>query len=116
VARQATLLTNLNNKHKEFNDKYSTYLMEGTWQDDNYIDPDEYFLDGLNVAYTSSRPQLSYSINVMRLSSLDDFSSKVFNLGDICYMQDREFFGYLSDKITPYKEKILVSKISSFFD
>ena len=116
VARQATLLTNLNAKHKAFNDKYSTYLMEGTWQDDNYIDPDEYFLDGLNVAYTSSRPQLSYSINVMRLSSLEDFSSKVFNLGDICYMQDREFFGYLSDKITPYKEKILVSKISSFFD
>lgn len=52
----------------------------------------------------------------MRLSSLEDFSSKIFNLGDICYMQDREFFGYLSDKITPYKEKILVSKISSFFD
>ena len=116
ISRQATLLTNLNNKHKEFNNKYSTYLMEGTWQDDNYIDPNEYFLDGLNVAYTSSRPQLSYSINVMRLSSLSDFSSKVFNLGDICYMQDREFFGYLSDKITPYKEKILVSKISSFFD
>jgi hypothetical protein len=37
-------------------------------------------------------------------------------LGDICYIQDREFFGYLSDGITPYKEKILVSKISSFFD
>lgn len=114
--RQKTLLTAIKNIHKDFNNKYTTYLMEGTWQDDNYVNDDEYYLDALKVAYTSSRPQLSYSINVLRLSSLEDYSSKVFNLGDICYMQDREFFGYLSDKITPYKEKILVSKISSFFD
>ena len=90
--------------------------MEGTWQDEDYVSDDEYYLDGINVAYTSSRPQLSYNINVLRLSSLDEYSSKVFKLGDICYMQDREFFGYLADKITPYKERILVSKISSFFD
>lgn len=115
-SEQSDLLTALSEKHKAFNDKYSTYIMEGTWQDEDYIDDTEYFLDGLNVAYTSSRPQLSYSINVLRLSSLDEYSSKIFNLGDICYMQDREFFGYLPDKITPYKEKILVSKISSFFD
>lgn len=115
-SEQSDLLTAFSEKHKAFNDKYSTYIMEGTWQDEDYIDDTEYFLDGLNVAYTSSRPQLSYSINVLRLSSLDEYSSKIFNLGDICYMQDREFFGYLPDKITPYKEKILVSKISSFFD
>lgn len=114
--RQQELLTLLAGKHKEFNDKYSTFLMEGTWQDEDYVSDDEYYLDGINVAYTSSRPQLSYNINVLRLSSLDEYSSKVFKLGDICYMQDREFFGYLADKITPYKERILVSKISSFFD
>ena len=114
--RQKELLTLLANKHKEFNDKYSTFLMEGTWQDEDYVSDDEYYLDGINIAYTSSRPQLSYNINVLRLSSLDEYSSKVFKLGDICYMQDREFFGYLADKITPYKERILVSKISSFFD
>ena len=113
---QKNLLKLITEKHKEFNDKYSAYIMEGTWQDEDYISDNEYYLDGLNVAYTSSRPQLSYNINVMRLSSLEEYSSKVFHLGDICYMQDREFFGYLSDKITPYKEKILVSKISSFFD
>ena len=113
---QNKLLDNIKEIHKRFNDKYSTYIMEGTWQDENYVDDDKYYLDGINVAYTSSRPQLSYSINVLRLSSLDEYSSKVFHLGDICYMQDREFFGYLPDKITPYKEKILVSKISSFFD
>jgi len=50
------------------------------------------------------------------LTYVEEYSSKVFELGDICYIQDREFFGYLPDKITPYKEKILVSKISTFFD
>lgn len=114
--RQEELLTLIKKKHQEFNDKYNTYIMEGTWQDEDYIDADEYYLDGINIAYTSSRPQLSYNINVLRLSSLEEFSSKIFHLGDICYMQDREFFGYLVDKITPYKERILVSKISSFFD
>lgn len=114
--RQSALLNLLETKHKVFNNKYSTFLMEGTWQDENYINDDEYYLDGLKVAYTSSRPQLSYTINVLRLSSLEEYSSKIFNLGDICYIQDKEFFGYLSDGITPYKEKILVSKISSFFD
>ena len=116
VNRQNELINLLAEKHKEFNDKYSIYLMEGTWQDEDYISDDEYYLDGLNVAYTSSRPQLSYNINVLRLSAIEDFSSKIFNLGDICYMQDREFFGYLADGITPYKERILVSKISSYFD
>lgn len=114
--RQAELLVLIKNKHQQFNNKYFSYIMEGVWQDENYIDPTEYFLDGLSVAYTSSRPQLTYNINVLRLSSLEDYSSKVINLGDICYMQDTEFFGYLDDRITPYKEKILVSKVSSFFD
>jgi len=52
----------------------------------------------------------------MRLAALEDFSSKVFNVGDICYIQDREFFGYCADRITPYKLKITISEITSFFD
>ena len=115
-ARQKELTDLTKEKHKQFNDKYTNYLMEGTWQDDEYVDDNKYYLDALKVAYTSSRPQLSYDINVLRLTYVEEYSSKVFELGDICYIQDREFFGYLPDKITPYKEKILVSKISTFFD
>ena len=114
--RQKELVVLIKAKHKEFNDKYSNYLIEGTWQDENYTDDTKYYLDALKVAYTSSRPQLSYNINVLRLNQIEEYSSKKFNLGDICYIQDREFFGYLVDGITPYKEKILISKISSFFD
>lgn len=113
---QTDCLNIIKAKHQAFNNKYSIYLMEGTWQDENYVDDDKYYLDGVNVAYTSSRPQLSYSINVLRLSCIEAYSSKVFRLGDICYIQDKEFFGYKPDGITPYKERILVNKISSFFD
>lgn len=113
---QKDCLDTIKAKHQAFNDKYSIYLMEGTWQDEDYVDDDKYYLDGVNVAYTSSRPQLSYTINVLRLSCIEEYSSKVFRLGDICYIQDREFFGYKADGITPYKERILVNKISSFFD
>ena len=116
VSRQEDLIKLIKRKHQQFNDKYTTYIMEGTWQNDEYVDDTKYYLDGIKVAYTSSRPQLSYDINVLRLSRIEEFSSKVFNLGDICYIQDREFFGYLRDGFTPYKEKILVSKVSTFLD
>jgi hypothetical protein len=53
---------------------------------------------------------------VIRLSELEDFSSKIFNLGDICYIQDTRYFGYASDGITPYKERVLISEITSYFD
>ena len=113
---QKELLQLISTKHKEFNNKYGNYLMEGTWQDEDCIDDTRYYLNAVNVAFTSSRPQVSYNINVLRLSYLEQYSSKVFGLGDICYIQDKDFFGYLSDGVTPYKERILVNKISSFFD
>jgi len=47
------------------------------------------------VAYTSSRPKVSYNIAVMRLTSLEDFKIKDFRLGDISYVEDTDFFGYI---------------------
>ncbi|MBQ5475397.1 MAG: hypothetical protein IIT65_12070 [Lachnospiraceae bacterium] len=52
----------------------------------------------------------------MRLTALEDFSSKTFNTGDICYIQDKEFFGYGDDGVTPYKLQIVISEITSYFD
>ena len=116
IARQEELITLIKNKHTAFFKKYARYISEGTWQDASYIDDNKYYLDALDVAYTSSRPQLQYNINVMRLTALEDFSSKKFNVGDICYVIDREYFGYTEDGITPYKLKIVISEITSFFD
>ena len=40
-----------------------------------------------------------------------------FELGDITYIEDREFFGYsLIDGTTPYREEIIVSEITTELD
>lgn len=98
-----------------FNQKYWPFIFEGTWQDESYIDDTQYYIDALSVAYNSSRPQLSYNINVLRLTSLDEFSAKKFHVGDICYIIDREFFGFDSNG-NPNKEKVMIEEITSYFD
>lgn len=113
---QTASLEKIDELHKKFFNKYSHYIQEGTWTSEDYIDSTLYYLDAQSVAYTSSRPQISYNISVLRLSSLEEFKNKVFNVGDISYIQDAEFFGYESDRKTPYKEKVIISEVTSFFD
>lgn len=113
---QTASLKKINGLHKKFFNKYSHYIQEGTWTSEDYIDSTLYYLDAQSVAYTSSRPQISYNISVLRLSSLEEFKNKVFNVGDISYIQDTEFFGYEPDRKTPYKEKVIISEVTSFFD
>lgn len=114
--RQIEIIQLLTEANKQFYIKYSRFIQEGTWTSENYWDDDLYYLDALQVAYQSSRPQISYDINVLRLSDLEDYSSKVFKLGDISFIQDVEYFGYKEDKITPYKEQVILTEITSYFD
>lgn len=115
-ARQDEIIEELNALNKQFYVKYARFIQEGTWTSEDYWDDDLYYLDAVQVAYTSSRPQISYEINVLRLSDLEDYSSKVFKLGDISFVQDTKYFGYLEDRITPYKEKVILTEITSYFD
>ena len=116
IERQQNIINASKTLHENFFKKYARYIQEGTWQDESYIDDTQYYLDAVDVAYTSSRPQLQYDISVLRLSGLEEYSSKEFNVGDICYVIDRDFFGYAADGITPYKLKIIVSEITSNFN
>lgn len=116
TARQNEIIEELSEINKKFNQKYSRYIQEGTWGSEDYYDDDKYYLDALQVAYTSSRPQITYNIDVLRISDIEDYSSKLFNLGDICTIQDTKYFGYLADGITPYKEKITITEITSYFN
>jgi len=101
-----------------FYKKYSRFIQEGTWISEDYIDDNLYYLDAQAVAYTSSRPQVSYDISVIRISNLPEFQNKIFHLGDIAFVQDTEFFGYtyVNGLKTPYKEKVLISEVTSNFD
>lgn len=118
TARQEQLKDLILALDKEFYTKYSRYIQEGSWNSEDYYDDLAYYLDAVNVCYTSSRPQVSYNINVMRLSEIEEYQNRKFELGDICYIQDTEFFGYVqnADFRTPYKEKVLISEVSEALD
>ena len=117
-AAQATLLKKIDAKNFEFYRRYYHFIQEGVWKGEGYVDDNLYYLDAQSMAYKFSRPKVSYNISVLRLSSLEEFKNKVFHLGDISFIQDTEFFGYVYiDGIkTPHKEKVLVSEITSYFD
>lgn len=121
TTRRDTLLKQIKELHQKFYNKYSTYIQEGSWNSEDYIDPNIYYYDALSVAYTSSRPQVQYDIAVTRVSELPEFKFRRFHVGDTTYIQDTDFFGYepylKNDKVrTPYKEAVLISEISINFD
>lgn len=102
-----------------FYQKFSRFIQEGSWTSQDYIDPNLYYLDARSVAYTSSRPKISYNISVIRLNALDEYRGKKFNVGDISFIKDKEFFGYIKGEDawkTPYHEKVLISESTSWFD
>lgn len=104
---------------KVFYKKFSRFIQEGSWISQNYLDPTLYYLDARSVAYTSSRPKISYNISVIRLNALDEYKGKRFKVGDISFIEDKEFFGYVEGTnawATPYHEKVLISESTSWFD
>lgn len=121
TANRDRLLKQIKELHQKFYNKYSTYIQEGSWTSEDYIDPNIYYYDALSVAYTSSRPQVQYDIAVTRVSELPEFKFRRFHVGDTTYVQDTDFFGYepylKNDKVrTPYKEAVLISEISINFE
>lgn len=121
TTRRETLLKQIKELHQKFYNKYSAYIQEGSWNSEDYIDPNIYYYDALSVAYTSSRPQVQYDIAVTRVSELPEFKFRRFHVGDTTYVQDTDFFGYepylKNDKVrTPYKEAVLISEISINFE
>ena len=71
--RQEELIELIKGKHQEFYNKYSRFIQEGSWISEEYLDDDLYYLDAQSVLYTSSRPQISYNVSVLRLSALEEF-------------------------------------------
>ena len=118
TARQEELKELITELDKRFYTKYSRFIQEGSWTSEDYYDDLSYYLDAVNVSYTSSRPQISYNINVKRLSEIEEFKNRKFELGDICFVEDTEFFGYVENVtlITPYREKVLISEVTESLD
>lgn len=101
--------------NNDFENKYYRFIQEGTWNSNDYYDPELYYQAANMVLYTSSFPQVSYSINVLEISEIEGFELYNFKIADKTYIEDTEFFGYdLQGR--PYKEEIVISQIKSNLD
>lgn len=103
---------------REFIVKYSRYIQEGSWTDDNYMDDDLYYLDALSVLYQSAYPKVSYNFSVIDLSALEDYEPYKFEIAHKTYVEDTEFFGYkiIDNLRTPVREQVVVTEASKFLD
>ena len=103
---------------KEFNNKYSRFIQEGTWSSTDYIDSERYYLDALQVSNTSAQPTVSYSINVVEVSQLEGLELYSFDAGDKTYIEDTEFFGWanVDGNLTPAREEVIVSEVEWHLD
>lgn len=102
----------------QFYKKYSRFIQEGSWIEENYIDDNLYYLDAESTLHTSSQPKITYNINVLELSRIPGYENYIFNLGDKTFIEDTEFFGWqLIDGVqTPRHEEIIVNEITIALD
>ena len=109
-----------------FERKYRQYIQEGTWEEDSYIDSNLYYFDALQVAHTSAKPQITYTINVTEVSAIEGLEGYTFAIGDKTYVEDTEFFGWTVDEVsvgndiveiyTPVQEEVILSEIEWHLD
>ena len=102
--------------NSEFFKKYSRFVQEGTWISEDYFDEDLYYFDACKVSDTSAFPQISYNINVLEVSGMEEYQNYKFEIGDKTYVEDTEFFGYVKETGRPYQEEVIISEIQTFLD
>lgn len=97
----------------DFETKYAPFIQEGTWISNEYIDHNLYYIDAKVVAATSALPQVTYTINVLDLSSMEEFKNYNVEIGDKTYITDPEFFGYIEDQgfYTPRRQEVIISEM-----
>ena len=102
----------------DFNNKYSRFIQEGTWNSTDYIDAEHYYLDAVQVSNTSAQPTVSYTIGVVEISQLEGLELYQFDTGDKTYIEDTEFFGWsnVGGVLTPAREEVIVSEVEWHLD
>ena len=104
--------------HLQFYKKYSRFIQEGSWINEDYVDDNLYYLDAESTLHTSAQPKVTYTINVLELSQIKGYENYAFALGDKTYIEDTEFFGWVwkNGVQTPYHEEIVVSEVTLELD
>lgn len=121
--KEAKLEVEENTKRKEelileFESKYSNFIQEGIWISEDCIDHNLYYIEAKSIATTSSIPKVSYTIDVIDISSLEEFFNYDIDIGDKTYIIDPEFFGYLNEfaKKTPKKQEVVITELVEDLD
>jgi hypothetical protein len=101
-----------------FDAKYAYFIKEGVWTGENeYISDDEYYFDALKVSTDSANPRVTYSISVALIGELEGYEAYNYSIGDITYVEDKDFFGYnavsTNGAPTLYREEVIITKIST---
>ena len=104
--------------NEKFYNKYSRFIQEGSWQSQDYLDDDLFYYDAAATLAQSASPQISYNINIVDVSTLEDFQGYEFDTGDKTTIEDTEFFGWtiINGAKTPIQEEIIVSEIITILD
>lgn len=106
---------------QQFYQTYSRFIQEGSWISEEYVDDELYYLDALATGYTSSRPKISYTINVFDLADVEGYENYEFQIGDKTFVEDPEFFGWKkagngSMLRAPYREEVVVNELTEGID
>lgn len=103
---------------QDYLNKFGAFIQEGTWNSNEYVDSELYYLDAVKAAYNSGKPQVEYTIDVIEISGIEEFKNYEFKIGDKTYMEDTDFFGYVSidDVPTPVKEQVIVTEVTHHLD
>lgn len=96
--------------NKLFFKRYSRFIQEGTWINEEYVDDEKYYADALSVLYNSCYPQVTYNINVLELSRLPGYELFLFEPGERTWVIDPEFFG------EDYREEVIITELSEMLD
>jgi hypothetical protein len=113
-------ITDLEDRKKElekaFYSKYSRFILEGTWESNNYVDPELYYLDAVQVSNANAQPKVSYTINIVEISQIEGYENYDFEIGDKTYVEDTEFFGWNSKTGSPIREEVVISEVEWHLD
>lgn len=61
-------------------------------------------------------PKASYTIEVASIGAIPEFEGYQFKLGDQTTIEDVDFFGYMPDGFTPYRESITITEVQNNLD
>lgn len=102
---------------QDFYDKYATFIQEGTWMSEDFMDDNIYYFSAIEKARENAFPKVSYTIDALEISALPEFKLYDFKIRDKTFIEDTEFFGWSDEeKMTPYKEEVIVSEINYNLD